>query len=112
MSLLHEYTDDAVVGQEPPRHLSVSWCLCLCVCGLAGVSSGVLVVRVVLRGKLDALFIHAFGLNPLDEAEEVLIWHGGGAGTAFWRGTPLIVYPGRLAEHKKLFLIDCENILL
>ena len=31
-------------------------------------------------GKVHPLFVHPLGLDPLDEAEEVLVGHGGAAG--------------------------------
>lgn len=69
---------------------------------LAGVTGACLWLRVglavllLVRGQLDALLVHALGLDALDQAEEVLIRNRGCVGTGVWRRTPLVVYPGGL----------------
>lgn len=57
-------------------------------------------VFLLVRGQLDTLLIHALGLHPLDQAEEVFVRHCGGVGAGFWRGTPLIIDSRGLALDK------------
>lgn len=69
---------------------------------LAGVTGARLRLRVglavllLVRGQLDALLVHALGLDALNQAEEVLIRNRGRMRTGVWRRTPLVVYPGGL----------------
>lgn len=58
------------------------------------VSVCVPIVRIVGGGQLHALLVHAFGLHTLDQAEEVLIGHRGGAGAGVRGRAPLVVDPG------------------
>ena len=46
--------------------------------------------------QVHPLLVHALGLHPLDEAEEVLVGHRGRVGARLRGGAPLVVDPGRL----------------
>ena len=49
-------------------------------------------------GEVHPLLIHPLRLHPLDEAEEVLVRHGGAAGQPVgWRAA-LVIDPGGLAD--------------
>ena len=67
---------------------------------LAGVPRACLRLRVglcvflLVGGQVDALLVHALGLDTLDQAEEVLVGHRGRPGTSVWRRTPLVIDPG------------------
>ena len=47
-------------------------------------------------GQGDALLVHALGLRAHDEAEEVLVGHGGAAGRRRGGGAALVVQTGAL----------------
>ena len=51
-------------------------------------------------GEVDPLFVHPLGLHPLDEAEEVLVRHGGASGQHVGRRAALVVDPGGLGRHR------------
>ena len=50
-------------------------------------------------GEVHPLLVHPLGLDPLDEAEEVFVGHGGAAGQHVRRRAALVVDPGGLRRH-------------
>lgn len=49
--------------------------------------------------EVHPLLVHPLGLHPLDEAEEILVGHGGAAGHPVGRRAALVVDPGGLGRH-------------
>lgn len=52
-------------------------------------------------GKVHPLFVHPLGLDPLDEAEEVLIGHGGATGRHVRGRAALVVDSGGLGRYTR-----------
>lgn len=72
---------------------------------------GLGVLLVLVGGQLHPLLVHALGLHPLDEAEEVFVRHCGGVRTGFRRGAPLIVDPGGLHGDIPWLITDLVPLL-
>lgn len=53
-------------------------------------------------GEVHPLLVHALGLHPLDEAEEVLVRHGGPARQPVGRRAALVVNPGGLGRAERV----------
>lgn len=51
-------------------------------------------------GEVHPLLVHPLGLHPLDEAEEVLVRHGGASGQHVRGRAALVVNPGGLGRHR------------
>lgn len=63
--------------------------------------SGLRPAHLLLRapGEVNPLLVHPLSLHPLDEAEEVLVWHGGATGQNSRWAAALVINPGGLGRH-------------
>lgn len=63
--------------------------------------SGLGPAHLLLRApsEVNPLLVHPLSLYPLDEAEEILVWHGGATGQNSRWAAALVINPGGLGGH-------------